>query len=159
MRGTGLAGDPMYASWLIGHMSDDKLARLAGESFSMITGVDLAWLDLERNPPESFESGPNDDPDNSNVDMDEDEGLPWPDRAKVQTWWDQNGARFTTGVPHFMGAPVNSAHCIEVLKIGYQRQRVAAAHHLCLLNRGKTVVRMARASLAASTLALANELM
>ena len=68
--------------------------------------------------------------------MDEDDGLPWPDQARIQAWWNQNGARFTTGVRYFMGSPPSRAHCVEVLKSGYQRQRIAAAYHLCLLNPG-----------------------
>ena len=35
---------------------------------------------------------------------------------------------------YFLGKPLSRAHCIEVLKNGYQRQRIAAAYHLCLLN-------------------------
>jgi len=136
IRGSGYIGDPRYVPWLISHMANDEMARVAGESFSTITGLDLAWLDLERKPPEDLQSGPNDDPEDENVDMDEDDDLPWPDQIKVQAWWDQNGARFTTGVRHFMGAPPSPAHCIDVLKNGYQRQRIAAAHHLCLLNPG-----------------------
>jgi uncharacterized protein (TIGR02270 family) len=68
--------------------------------------------------------------------MDEDDGLAWPDQSNIQAWWDQHGARFTTGVRHFMGKPPSREHCIEVLKNGYQRQRIAAAYHLCLLNPG-----------------------
>jgi uncharacterized protein (TIGR02270 family) len=136
LRGAGFVGDPAYVPWLVSQMTDESVGRLAGESFSMITGVDLAWLDLERKPPEGLESGPNDDPDDPNVDMDPDEGLPWPDQERVQAWWDQNGQRFTTGVRHFMGATVSRKHCIDVLKDGYQRQRIAAAYHLCLLNPG-----------------------
>lgn len=135
-EGAGLCGDPTYIPWLIGQMADDKLARLAGESFSMMTGVDLAWQDLERKPPEALETGPNDDPAAADVDMDPDDGLPWPDQARVQAWWAQNGARFARGTRHFMGAPPTRAHCIEVLENGCQRQRIAAAHHLCLLEPG-----------------------
>jgi uncharacterized protein (TIGR02270 family) len=134
--GSGRAGDVEYVPWLIGHMSIDQTARRAGESFSLITGVDLALLDLERKPPENFESGPNDDPDDSNVDMDPDDGLPWPDPERVQHWWDANKSRFTPGQRYFMGAPVTRAHCIDVLKTGYQRQRILAAHYLCLLEPG-----------------------
>ena len=136
LRGTGLAGDPVYVPWLIGHMADNKLARLAGESFSMITGLDLSHPDFERPRPENFEFGPNDDPEDDDVSMDEDDGLPWPDQAKIQAWWSANGARFTTGIRHFIGAPPSREHCIDVLKNGYQRQRIAAAYHLCLLNPG-----------------------
>jgi uncharacterized protein (TIGR02270 family) len=134
--GSGLVGDPGYIPWLIGHMADDKLARLAGESFSTITGVDLAWLDLERKPPEGLESGPTDNPEDTDIGMDADDGLPWPDQARVQAWWNGNGARFAAGTRHFVGAAPSRSHCMEVLKDGYQRQRIAAAYHLCLLDPG-----------------------
>jgi uncharacterized protein (TIGR02270 family) len=134
--GSGIVGDPAYIPWLIKHTADDTLARLAGEAFTLITGADLALLDLERKPPENFESGPNDDPDDPNVALDPDEGLPWPDQAKVQAWWDANASRFQPGQRYFMGAPVTREHCIDVLKNGYQRQRILAAHYLCLLEPG-----------------------
>ena len=136
IRGAGLVGDPAYIPWLIGFMTDDKLARLAGESFSLITGLDLAWLDLERKPPENFESGPNDDPNDPNVDMDEDDGLPWPDQKLIQAWWDANSNRFQPGVRYFMGEALNRENCLRVLKEGFQRQRIAAALYLSLLNPG-----------------------
>ena len=139
IKGAGLVGDPTYIPWLIKHMSDDKLARVAGESFSLITGADLAWLDLECKPPENFESGPNDDPNDVNVEMDEDDGLPWPHQQLVERWWSINGSRFTPGVRFFVGGPVTREHCIEVLRSGYQRQRILAAHHLCLLEPGATL--------------------
>jgi hypothetical protein len=62
--------------------------------------------------------------------------LPWPDIAKVERWWAANASRFQKGTRYFMGAPVTREHCIEVLKNGYQRQRILAAHYLCLLEPG-----------------------
>lgn len=136
MQGSGIVGDPTYVPWLIKQMADDKTARLAGEAFSLITGADLALLDLERKPPEDFKAGPNDDPDDPHVEMDPDDGLPWPDVERIQRWWSANGPRFQAGTRYFMGAPVTREHCIDVLKNGYQRQRVLAAHYLCLLEPG-----------------------
>ncbi len=136
IRGAGLAGDPGYVPWLIGHMADIKTARLAGEAFSLITGIDLAWLDLEVKPPESFESGPNDDPDDQAVEMDEDDGLPWPDPVRIQAWWHANAQGFRPGTRYFMGEPLNCDNCLRVLKEGFQRQRRAAALYLPLLNPG-----------------------
>jgi uncharacterized protein (TIGR02270 family) len=136
MKGSGIVGDPEYVPWLIENMSIDGSARLAGEAFSLITGADLALLDLDRRPPENFEAGPNDDPDDPNVDIDPDEGLPWPDVAKIEQWWAANSGRFRKGARYFMGAPVTREHCVEVLKNGYQPQRVLAAHYLCLLEPG-----------------------
>lgn len=136
IQGSGIAGDPRYVSWLIDHMHDDKAARLAGESFTLITGADLSAVQLDRPQPENFESGPTDNPEDENVDMDPDEGLPWPDPEKIEKWWAANSSRFHKGTRYFMGAPVTREHCIDVLKNGYQRQRILAAHYLCLLHPG-----------------------
>jgi uncharacterized protein (TIGR02270 family) len=136
IRGAALVGDPTYVPWLIGLMPNDQLARAAGEAFCMIAGVDLAWLDLERKPPKDFESGPNDNPEDANVASDEDDGLPWPDQSLVQGWWDANSHRFQSGVRYFAGEPLNRENCLRVLKEGFQRQRIAAAFYLSLLNPG-----------------------
>lgn len=136
IRATGVAGDPHYIPWLIKQMSDPKLTRLAGEAFSLITGLDLAFVDLDCKPPEKPESGPNDDPADTDVAMDEDESLPWPDPGKISAWWSAHGARFKPGTRYFMGEAPSIAHCRSVLRGGFQRQRIAAAEYLCLLTPG-----------------------
>jgi uncharacterized protein (TIGR02270 family) len=136
IRGAGLVGDPAYIPWLIDHMADVKTTRLAGEAFSLITGLDLAWLDLEVKPPGNFESGPNDDPNDPNVGMDQDDGLPWPDVRKIQDWWHANSQGFQPGTRYFMGEPLNRDNCLRVLRERFQRQRSAAALYLSLLNPG-----------------------
>ena len=117
-------------------MEDLKLARLAGEAFSFITGLDINYLHLDCEAPENLDSGPNDNPDDDNVAMDEDDGLPWPDPAKLQSWWNANQQRFQPGVRYFMGERVTVEHCKKVLRDGFQRQRIAAAEYLCLLQPG-----------------------
>src|SRR5207245_1295775 len=77
----GVIGDPSFVPWLMSLMGQLPLARLAGESFTFITGVDLAYQDLERKPPEDFNAGPTEDPKDENVAMDPDDNLPWPDPA------------------------------------------------------------------------------
>ena len=136
IRGAGLVGDPVYVPGLLDFTTHPTLARLAGEAFSLITGADLSRLDLETKPPEKFESGPNDNPDDPNVDMDEDDGLPWPDRGRLESWWQANSERFQPGVRYFMGEPLNVENCRRVLQVGQQRQRMAAAVYLSLLNPG-----------------------
>ena len=37
---------------------------------------------------------------------------------------------------YLMGEPPFTAHCLDVLKNGFQRQRMAAAIYLCLLKPG-----------------------
>jgi len=136
IHGSGFVGDPLYLPWLITQMGKPETSRAAGEAFTLLTGADLALLDLDRKPPADFEGGPVDDPEDANVEMDEDDGLPWPDAEKVQKWWSANEPRFQKGVRYFVGAPVTREHCIDVLKNGYQRQRILAAHYLCLLEPG-----------------------
>jgi uncharacterized protein (TIGR02270 family) len=132
IEGSGIVGNAVYIPWLITHMADPETARLAGAAFTLITGVDLAQGGLAGTRPEGFESGPNDDPDDPNVDSDPDDGLAWPDHQKIGKWWDANRSRFQQGTRFFMGAPVNAEHCIHVLKTGDQRQRILAAQHLRL---------------------------
>jgi uncharacterized protein (TIGR02270 family) len=136
IRRCGITGDPHLIPWLITQMSDLRLTRLAGEAFSMITGADLAWLDLDRKPPAGVDFGPNDDPEDDNVAMDEDDGLPWPDPDKVQVWWQAQQHRFPAGQRFFIGEPPSPAHAVKVLRDGFQRQRIAAAQWACLLTPG-----------------------
>jgi uncharacterized protein (TIGR02270 family) len=146
IRGTGATGDSHYVPWLIKQMAEPRLARLAGEAFSMITGLDLAHLDLDRKPPEGEVFGPDDDPADAEVAMDEDDGLPWPDATKIGAWWQAHGSRFKPGVRHFVGEALSPAHCLSVLKTGFQRQRIAAAEHRCLLQPGTPLFNVAAPS-------------
>ncbi|HKM56276.1 MAG TPA: TIGR02270 family protein, partial [Isosphaeraceae bacterium] len=82
----GAFADPEAIPFLIEQMKVPKLARVAGESFSMITGVRLDYDKLQGQKPEGFEAGPTDNPEDEKVEMDPDENLPWPDPALVQKW-------------------------------------------------------------------------
>jgi uncharacterized protein (TIGR02270 family) len=132
IRATAIVGDPLYLPWLIEQMADPATARIAGESFSTITGVDLAYRDLDLRPPADFQSGPNDDPADENVALDEDDNLPWPDPAQIGEWWAANRARFSTGTAYFLGAPKEGASWLKALSDGFQRQRHAAALELAI---------------------------
>jgi uncharacterized protein (TIGR02270 family) len=137
MAACALLGDTAYIPWLIECMVDDTLARAAGEAFSLVTGADLAALDLERKPPEQVPGGPTDDPDDDDVDLDPDESLPWPDVERVQRWWQANALRMPAGMRCFMGQPVAADHCASVLREGFQRQRFVAAALLVLIAPGQ----------------------
>ncbi|RYF35429.1 MAG: TIGR02270 family protein [Comamonadaceae bacterium] len=136
IRGIGVAGDPHFLPWLVRRMSDPSFARLAGESFSAITGADLARDDLESDAPPDFVSRPSDDPEDDDTSMDGDDGLPWPDAEKVADWLERHGHRFATGTRCWMGEVPTRAHALGVLHHGFQRQRSAAATYLCLLQPG-----------------------
>lgn len=131
--GSGMVGDPLYVPWLIKQMEIPEMARLAGESFSFITGADFAYEDLEGERPEGFEYAPTENAQDGEVALDADEGLPWPDPKKVQAWWNANKSHFQTGIRYLVGAPISEAQCQKVLREGFQRQRCAAALELALL--------------------------
>jgi uncharacterized protein (TIGR02270 family) len=139
IRATGVIGDPVYVPWLIERMAAPETARLPGEAFSMITGVDLAYRDLDRKPPRDFESGPNDDPADENVSLDEDEHLPSPDPEKIGQWWTVNRGRFSVGTPYFLGAPKAAADWLQALSDAFQRQRHAAALELAIRQPNKVM--------------------
>jgi uncharacterized protein (TIGR02270 family) len=123
-----------YVPWLIEQMAHPAIARIAAEAFVTITGVDVNLEQMETMPPDDFEDGPTEDPDDENVELPEDIALPWPDVGKIRQWWLANQSRFVAGERHFMGQPVSASACAGVLREGFQRQRVAAALHLCLLD-------------------------
>ncbi len=134
---TGHLGDPEAIPWLIERMKFLPLARLAGEAFTFITGVDLAYRDLERKPPEDFNAGPTEDPKDENVEMDPDDNLPWPEPALVQKWWEKNRGQFQNGTRYLLGKPMTTDWLKTVLRDGRQRQRAAAALELAIRNPGQ----------------------
>ncbi|MGB0848594.1 MAG: TIGR02270 family protein [Thiolinea sp.] len=148
IQGTGISGDSRYIPWLIQQMETPAHARVAGEAFSLITGVDLAWNDLETDQPEGFEAGPTESAEDDNTDLDPDENLPWPEPISIQQWWQQHQTDFPVGPRYLMGQVISADQCTEILKSGYQRQRMAAALEKAILQpeeplfeiRSKTII-------------------
>ena len=136
IQGSGIAGDSAYVPWLLKKMGDLITARLAGEAFSTIAGVDLGQAALDRPAPGELRvraerrsrrperrHGPG-------------RRVAVAGRREDRRVVGSQSVRFRQGTRYFMGAPVTREHCIDVLKNGYQRQRILAAHYLCLLDPG-----------------------
>jgi len=137
INGYGALGHPLAIPRLIEMMQTSELARPAGEAFSMITGVDIAYADLDTDRPEDFHAGPTEDPEDEDVEMDPDEDLPWPDPELIGAWWYKNQISFQSGKRYLAGHPISSENCLHVLRNGFQRQRIAAALELALLHPGR----------------------
>lgn len=134
IKATGILGDPHAVHWLIRQMRVPSLTRLAGEAFTMITGIDLQQNMLALNDLPNLDAHlPNDDPEDENVDMDEDEDLPFPDADKVAAVWQKYQQRFVPGQRYLMGKGIAVQDLSHILSSGYQRQRHAAALELALL--------------------------
>jgi uncharacterized protein (TIGR02270 family) len=131
--GAGISGDPSYIPWLIKQMEVPKLAKIAGESFSFITGVDIAYEDLDGVLPKDFITGPTENPDDEDVAMDVDEDLPCPDPLLIDHWWKKHQQGFVPGQRYLSGSPISEQQCRTLLRTSKQRQRQAAALELSLM--------------------------
>jgi uncharacterized protein (TIGR02270 family) len=136
IAGAAAVGDPEISGWLIEQMSHPGLGRVAGEAFTMITGLDISREHLEGKSPDGFEAGPNDNPKDENVAPDEDEGLPWPDPVLIEEWWQRKKGQFQNGTRYLLGKPITLEWLQQVLRIGRQRHRAAAALELAIRQPG-----------------------
>jgi uncharacterized protein (TIGR02270 family) len=139
ITGYGVIGDPVIIPWLIQMMELPEIARVAGESFTMITGVDIAYADLDGEWPDGFEAGPTESPEDEDVDPDLDEDLPWPEPSLVSKWWNKNKGLFKNNTRYLRGEQMSLKSYITILKTGFQRQRAAAAIELAMLHPGRVL--------------------
>jgi uncharacterized protein (TIGR02270 family) len=130
IEGCALIGAPRYVDWLIGLMRDPAQARVAGEAFCTITGVDLVHQELDGEP--LFDEAEEDDRPETPLPATNDEDLLWPDADKVAKWWNSNQAQFRAHERYLCGALISTAHCRDVIRMRYQPQRAIAALHLGL---------------------------
>ncbi len=129
--------DPGLVPWLLEVMRIDDLARPAGEAFTHLTGLDLAYEDLETDWPDDFEAGPSENPEDEDVSLDPDEDLPWPDVEFVARWWQDHKGEYESGTRYLLGRPISQEQLWHVLRHGRQRQRAAAALELVVMNPGQ----------------------
>ncbi len=133
IRATGVLGDPQVVPWLIERMKEPNLARVAGEAFTFITGIDLEQHGLANDMPDLFdELEETDGDDDASVYSLEDENLPWPNTEKVAAVWQQYGNSFSAGKRYFLGRPLQVETLHQALKNAGQRHRHAAALELTL---------------------------
>ena len=69
--------------------------------------------------------------------MDPDDNLPWPDPALIAKWWNAHQGEFQKGARYLLGKPITVDWLQQVLRIGRQRQRAAAALELAMRQPGK----------------------
>lgn len=124
----GAAGYPKLVDDLVSLMEDEAIARAAGFAFTMLTGADLEFLDLDGEPPI-----PSDEEVDSAI-ADPDAELPWPHVARIRDWWAQNKKDYLAGRRYLMGLPVERASLQRVLVSGKQPHRRAAALEQVLLD-------------------------
>jgi uncharacterized protein (TIGR02270 family) len=133
VQGAAATGDPSVVAWLIERMFVPALARAAGRSFTLITGIPLPSEGLEGKAPEDL---PPPDVDVEEFPVDPDEEFPWPDPLQVRAWWQRNGGAFAEGRRYLLGSPVDRDNLRRILREGRQTERAAAALELTLMKPG-----------------------
>ena len=134
IRAAGVLGDPHLVPWLIGRISMPPFSRVAGESITLITGIDFEKNDLQLSLPEITEITTRGNTDFTHFELHEDEYLPWPDVEKIKALWEIYRKKFKTGKRYFLGKRVKFEYLIDDVQQGSQRQRYAAALELSLMD-------------------------
>lgn len=130
--GAGALGDPELIDDLFLLMEKEEIARVASEAFSMITGVDIEYEDLDGEEPEGFEGGPSEEAEDEDVAVDPDEDLPWPSPEMIKKWWQEHCKDFRPGVRYLRGKEMSIGSLMDALIHGNQRQRAAAALEMAI---------------------------
>lgn len=139
IHATAVLGDPQAVNWLLIQMRTPALTRLAGEAFASITGIDLETHKLVlENIPELDELLPDDGAQNEEMNISEDQNLPFPDINKLAAVWQKYQQRFASGQRYFMGHIIannqsTSEHLRNLFANGQQRHRAAAALEMSLM--------------------------
>ncbi len=133
----GSLGDPELVDDLFLLMEKAEIARVTGEAFAMITGVDIEYEDLDGEEPEGFEDGPSEEAEDGDVDMDSDENLPWPNPEMITKWWQVHRKDFRPGVRYLRGKEMDMVNLRDALFHGNQRQRAAAALEMAIREPSK----------------------
>jgi len=120
----GVLGDVENVEDLLTWMAQPPIAREAGEAFTLLTGVDLAWEEFDGEAPQEELA------EADTAAAKESEDLPWPAVEKVAAWWHHHRDDFPRGTRYLMGRPISDTHLRDVLRHGTQRQRAAAALEL-----------------------------
>ena len=89
---------------------------------------------LHKHPQPNLAPIPNDDVNDTQVGLDDDENLPWPDVEKVTALWRNHGANFRVGRRYFLGKPITPEWLKHKITEGTMRQRHAAALELALMD-------------------------
>jgi uncharacterized protein (TIGR02270 family) len=121
--GSGILGDPVFVPGLLSRMTSPALARVAGEAFCLITGMDSEHMGSTNTSPEI----------EANAQPEWDLELPWPCQHIVENWWNNKHSGFENGQRYLCGQLIDAENCNRVLRFGFQRQRIAAAFELTRL--------------------------
>ena len=133
VQATQTLADPQAIPWLIGLMTVENYARIAGFAFFSITGVELEENELALAEPLSLEKKIEKEIDaDESPDMPIEEHLIWPDAPKIRQAWQQLATRYENGQRYLLGMALNEQNLKAAWANGCQPHRQAAAMELAL---------------------------
>ena len=121
----GFSGNPTVADFCLAVMSEPRLARLGGEAFCAITGLDLEEHGLLVSPPLGFRS--------EHVPEKE---LLIPEPGGVRSWWVENRHRFDDETGYLLGKPFGLPSLLDALQSGPMRRRHTLALEISIRTQG-----------------------
>ncbi|NTX55206.1 TIGR02270 family protein [Myxococcus sp. CA039A] len=140
----GFSGRVSAMEVCLSYLEVPDMARLAGESFSAMTGLRLEGpyalpagerpegaaplAEFQEDLDADLEPKPEDDP-------------PWPNVAAIKGWWRDEKRRFVKGTRYLHGQPFSGTALVEALETSPMRRRHALARELALRSRGTLMVR------------------
>ena len=138
LAAVGVAGRASGAELCLDLMRDEWSARLAGEAFSAITGLEIAgeFADAEATDPYD-EIPPDADPSAEPVPEPWGEGaLACPAREAVTRWWMAARGRFVPSGRYLGGVPASAERAVALLGKAPMRRRPALALEICARSAG-----------------------
>jgi len=134
----GVAGRASGAELCLDLMRDEWAARLAGEAFSAITGLEIAGEFADAQATDPYDEIPPDaDPSAEPVPEPWGEGaLACPAREAVARWWMAARNRFAPNGRYLAGVPASAERAVALLGRAPMRRRPALALEICARSAG-----------------------
>jgi uncharacterized protein (TIGR02270 family) len=138
----GISGQLLSAEACLEYMSDAELGPLAGEAFSVITGLQLQGPYVlpaethDQEEPVPLEEENLDD----NLDPRPEDFLPRPNALAIADWWKKNQGSFQRRIRYLNGRPCDAEALLEALRHGPMRRRHVVARELAIRTRGSCLV-------------------
>lgn len=134
----GFTGQAVAAEACLPCMSDEKVAALAGEAFSAITGLKLEGK--YQRPPQEEEEEALTPLEEENLDADlvpgPEASLPLPHPEAVEGWWQQARKSFERGARYLRGQKAGAGELLDALGREPMRRRPVHALELAIRSRG-----------------------
>jgi uncharacterized protein (TIGR02270 family) len=133
----GFSGQALAAEACLEWMGDDKVASLAGEAFSAITGLKLEG-EYQKPPKEEGDAlAPLEEEDlDADLVPGPEASLPVPVREAVERWWQKARKGFERGTRYLRGNKLDAGSLLEALGREPMRRRPTLALELAIRSRG-----------------------